>query len=171
MKMKNRRKKFFVDQKLQGTLASRLVAIWLLGGALILAFPVAVNLLYGLFMSSMTTQTLMQEITQSLWFPALTALMVIPIGVRYSIRFSNRIAGPIYRIKTEINSLLDDGSFRPIKLRPNDFFFDLADDINRLADRVQHLERLVNADGHENPNGNGQPQEEAAATAPEMPVR
>ncbi len=138
--MENRRRIFLIDRKIQGYLARRLVVTWLVGGLLILAFPMTINLLYGLFVASTPFEVVTQSIVQSVWLPSLTAILVIPIGVRHIIRFSNRIAGPMYRIKKDLKKLADGQSIRPIKLRDGDFFGDVAELVNQIAEQRQQLE-------------------------------
>jgi hypothetical protein len=46
---------------------------------------------------------------------------------------TQRIAGPIYRIKLTVKSWRD-GSGIPLRLRKGDFFQDVADDLQKLRD-------------------------------------
>lgn len=49
--------------------------------------------------------------------------------------FSHRLAGPIYRIRQTIKDYKDGKSVKPIVLRKNDEFKDLAEDLNQIFAR------------------------------------
>ena len=67
-------------------------------------------------------------------FPSL--LVTLGIGIAISILagvfYSHRLAGPIYRIRRTLGEAYEGKSVKPIVLRQNDEFKELADDLNRL---------------------------------------
>lgn len=140
MHKNNLRQQFWIDQNIQRRISQDLVMTWIIGGILVYAFPLTITLLFGLFFAHMPVEELWQSISKMIWMPALTALLVIPIGIRHSIRFSNRIAGPMNRFKTEIRKLLEGEPTAPIRLRKKDFFKDYAEEFNQLAVLIQEYQ-------------------------------
>lgn len=47
------------------------------------------------------------------------------------LQMSNRVAGPIFRLRKHLSEYSQSGQFRPIEFRKNDFFKELADDMNK----------------------------------------
>lgn len=49
----------------------------------------------------------------------------------------NHIAGPVYAIKKQLDDIVDGKELRsPLKLRKHDFFSEVADSVNRLAEKL-----------------------------------
>jgi hypothetical protein len=140
MRTKENRKKFLIDVRLQGMLWRRIVAIWLLGGVLVFAFPISVTFLFGM-VGNIPADELFRATIKTLWFPALSAILLVPWGIWYSIRISHRIAGPMFRFKREVRNLLNGQPSRPLNLRESDFFKDFASDLDRLIASHRHLEK------------------------------
>ena len=68
------------------------------------------------------------------WAPGIT--MLVPIITYDILIFTNRFAGPMFRLRREMQRLIDDESDQPIKLRDNDHWMDMADLFNELRDEV-----------------------------------
>jgi hypothetical protein len=134
------RQQFLIDREIQRRISQDLLLTIIVGAVLVYAFPVTVSLLFGLLVSPMPPEEVWQGIMQAVWLPLTTIILLLPLGLRHSIRFSNRVAGPMYRFKTEIRNLLDGKPADPIHLRPKDFFLDYARDFNELATRYQQYE-------------------------------
>jgi hypothetical protein len=145
--MHNRRTRYLVDGNLQWRLTRRAVATWLVGGLMVFTFPVAISFMYGVFIDGLPAATVARNLYQAYWFPFLLALLVVPIGIRDSFRFSNRIAGPMMRLKRNMADLAAGHQVRPIYLRPGDFFNDAVDSFNRLVQDYQHLQELITRGG------------------------
>jgi hypothetical protein len=60
--------------------------------------------------------------------------LLLPIVAHSAIRFSNRFAGPMVRIRRSLKQLAE-GEIPHVVFRENDFWTDVADDINKLAAR------------------------------------
>ncbi|NCB07810.1 MAG: HAMP domain-containing protein [Bacteroidia bacterium] len=68
----------------------------------------------------------------------LVLLPVVLIVIWFvALELSHRIAGPIYRLEKELDSMISGKSQGPIKLRPRDELKALADKINRLVGRAK----------------------------------
>ena len=76
---------------------------------------------------------------RDLYFILQIALVIILMGVLvgwYAIRFSHRIAGPVYRLKKSLDdAIAGDYSVR-ISLRKRDFLKDIADKMNQLLEAL-----------------------------------
>ncbi len=71
------------------------------------------------------------------WAPGLTLLFPI---IAYDILiFSNRIVGPLYRLRLEMQRLIDHESVQPVKLRDNDYWQELASLFNQIQAEVVEL--------------------------------
>lgn len=68
---------------------------------------------------------------------AVTVLNIIVIMI-YSIFFSHKVAGPIFKIKKILNHYLATGEYLDIKLRKGDNFDDVARLINHAVHRHEH---------------------------------
>ncbi|MDD5503953.1 MAG: hypothetical protein PHV77_01395 [Candidatus Omnitrophica bacterium] len=68
----------------------------------------------------------------------LVSLPVVLIVIWFvALELSHRIAGPIYRLEKELDSMISGKSQGPIKLRPRDELKALADKINKLVGRAR----------------------------------
>lgn len=80
--------------------------------------------------------TLVQEIKQLVWQRAYVALgtllIVTTIFGFLTMRITNRIAGPIYRITQELRSMLRNDEVHEITVRDDDFFQDMVRALNRV---------------------------------------
>ena len=72
-----------------------------------------------------------------LWFFALAALADVSLIFWVGLRFSHRIAGPVYRLKMSLLELADrknPASVKKITFREDDFFPELADAYNEAIE-------------------------------------
>ncbi|MBL8032918.1 MAG: hypothetical protein JNJ69_04410 [Leptospiraceae bacterium] len=73
-----------------------------------------------------------------LWPVIAVTLLNIIIIMIYSVFFSHKVAGPVFKIKKVLNHYLATGEYSDIKLRPGDNFDDLARLINHAIHRHEH---------------------------------
>lgn len=67
--------------------------------------------------------------------PLLTAVLINAfISLLTSLYFSHRIAGPLYHMKRVLKSKIEGKDTGPIHIRKNDYFFELAEMINKALD-------------------------------------
>jgi hypothetical protein len=71
------------------------------------------------------------------WAPGL--MLLAPIIAYDILLFSNRFAGPIYRLRREMQQLIDNKSERPMSLRDQDFWPEFADLFNQLRQEMIEL--------------------------------
>ncbi len=132
-----RRKPRLVDRRFQLGLAGRIAAVFVLlfaVGILVVFAPSVFGLLTGVDLSEL--QPAAQEflvLHRRIW----PAVLIVLVGIfAYSLYFSHRIAGPIYRINTVLRMLLRGESPAHVELRKGDYFHDTAELLERLARRL-----------------------------------
>jgi hypothetical protein len=62
----------------------------------------------------------------------LCVALLIPFFAWDAIRFTLRVAGPIYRIRATIKALEEGRTLKPVKLRQGDYLQDVIDQLNSL---------------------------------------
>jgi len=133
------RSKKFIDSKVQGALAGRLILHWLV----FLVVTLVVAFCFEWMINP--TQTASQQAEQ-VWrtYGPLVLVMVflLPVFVFDSIKLSHRFVGPVFRLRNAIRSIADGESTAPVKFRESDFWQSLAEDFNRMVDclRVEGIE-------------------------------
>lgn len=146
------RKTLLVDATMQSRIARNMISTWMVAGGLVLAFPAFFSVLSGIFVGDQPLHTVLSDVGRTVLFPIVGALLLVPVGIRHSIRFGNRIAGPVYRMKRQINSVRKGESVKPIQLRKGDYLTDLAEHIDQLLEEHTHLkaevERYREAENH-----------------------
>jgi hypothetical protein len=136
------RKKMFIDRKVQGTLIYRVVIYWGLFVfgmfSLLAGFPLMLSLLVPSPGAPTTGQILAQ--TFRVFWPALFASgLMLPLLILDVIRVSHRFVGPLYRLRGALRDLAEGKAVAKVKFRSDDFWFDLAEEFNRAAARVNLL--------------------------------
>jgi hypothetical protein len=134
------RRQFLIDKQTQWRIARGLTTVWFVGGLAVAAFPVFATLAFGLFVQGHSAFELLVQISAALWFPTLMALLVAPLGIWWSIRFSNRIAGPIFRFNREVSRLLAGEPVPELRFRKYDFFKSLEGTFGALRERLMEPE-------------------------------
>lgn len=132
-----RRRKFLINRKYQlGLVAALLisVAMYTFVLSMIIFYPLAMELYTALTFE--TQARVSQEILllhKRLW-PAVIVIAVI--AVFHIIVYSNRTAGPVYRVEKSLRDFIK-GKFYCIRLRKYDNFKELEEVTNALADELE----------------------------------
>jgi nitrogen fixation/metabolism regulation signal transduction histidine kinase len=129
-----KRKKSFVDPKVQGMLVRRLLLQWV-------TFLVVASLVtYCLQVLSNPFQSNSERLQQLWWTHGpflLVLLFLLPAFILDIIRFSHRFVGPIYQLRQAVrSSALQDGAPPLLKFRDSDFWQGLAEDYNQMVNRL-----------------------------------
>lgn len=131
------RKKTYVDPKVQGALVRRLVIHWVTFLAVASAVAFCLQVLSNPFRS-------ITDHAWHMWWThgpfILVMVFMLPIFVLDTIKLSHRFVGPIYRLRQSIRGMADGEPVKPLKFRDFDFWQGLAEDFNRM------IERLTNRD-------------------------
>jgi hypothetical protein len=130
---KNRRSRVMVNQ-FQGKLLWRFVMYWLI---------YQVTMWNFLFCWQLVGEGLGNPLEQYFRFvgqnyPALFCLAVlVPFFAWDAMRFTHRVAGPIYRFRRTIQAITAGEPVRRVKLRNGDQLNEVADDINEMLDALE----------------------------------
>lgn len=96
---------------------------------------------------------LLQQVKEMIWnraYVALGTLLVVTTIFSFlTMRLTNRIAGPIYRITQELRNMLRKGEVHEVSIRDDDFFQDMVRSLNRVLRLAQ--ERMEQEGSHSPP--------------------
>ncbi len=131
-KLRFRRRRLWVDGRIQGAIVVRLLTYYLACGitatCMLVAWRVAVYGVQG---------GLAQHLSQ-LWTQmgpgALSLVLLLPMFVFDAVRLSHRFTGPMFRIRKAMKAAAKGEKVTPIQLRETDYWQDLADDLNSLLE-------------------------------------
>jgi nitrogen fixation/metabolism regulation signal transduction histidine kinase len=133
---KPRRKKHFVDSCVQGSLARRIIAHWLVFLMVAAAVSFVLQVLTNPFQP-------LEEHARNAWWThgpfLLVSVFLLPVFVMDTIKLSNRFAGPVYSLRRAMREVVQGKPPRRLKFRKRDFWHDLADDYNALLVRLDLL--------------------------------
>jgi nitrogen fixation/metabolism regulation signal transduction histidine kinase len=68
---------------------------------------------------------------------ALVLFFMLPAFIVDTIKLSHRFAGPIFRLRGVFRSLASGEKYQPLRFREMDFWQELADDFNRMVERLR----------------------------------
>lgn len=130
----NRRRKLFVDPVVQTKLACRTAVYWMFWGLTIMLMLMCWRLVMG-------PARPFQAQLHALWYlygpAAIASFLLLPIVIVDSLRISNQIVGPIHRFRNALKRLADGEEVEPIAFRNNDLWGDMAEEFNRVAERLK----------------------------------
>ncbi len=152
------RRQHFVNSKVQGSLALRVVIYWLY-------CLLAVALMSCCWMVLFDRPATSGEFAARIWertLPTLLgSLLLLPIVMMDCVRYSNRFVGPIFRLGRALGRLADGQRVHNIEFRDGDFWFEYAQSFNRLNERIIALEEQLKAT--QSNDDNRMPEEEPVA--------
>jgi hypothetical protein len=134
MPANTKRKRIFVDPKVQGSLVLRVGFYWIVCLITMTLMLLCWRILTG------PAQLFHTHINKMWHFygPALVASFVLlPLVIVDIVRLSNRFVGPLVRLRGAMRALANGEDVKPIKFREGDFWREFADEFNALIDRVQ----------------------------------
>jgi len=128
-----RRKRLYINSVIQGGLIVKTITYWLL---YMIAILVTVTIWKSYSFPDASISALAQEV-QSIFAPALVAgIVLLPLFLYDQLKFSHRMAGPIYRLRQEMKKLSKGEGVQKLRFRDRDHWPELAEDFNRLAELV-----------------------------------
>lgn len=133
---KNTRKRLFVDAKVQGSLVRQLAMHWALACFLIFLYLFTLQTFAHGFTLSF------QENLSMLWrqygMLLLVILVISPVFIYDSIKLSNRFVGPMIKFRRALGKLAKGEDTGDITFRENDFWKELTEDFNVIADELKN---------------------------------
>jgi hypothetical protein len=134
---KPRRTKHFIDSRVQGALAHRIIVHWLIFLAVGSLVAFILQVLSNPFRS-------LASHAQDMWWThgpfLLVLLFLLPVFVVDTIKLSHRFAGPIYALRRALRELAQGEKPRKLKFRKRDFWHGLADDYNAALVKLDLLQ-------------------------------
>jgi hypothetical protein len=146
-----RRNQKFIDAQVQGALARRIIFHWV----------VFVIVAWGVSFFLQLLSDPFRPVTDNLWYMwtsqgplMLVMVFLLPVFVLDTVKLSHRFAGPVMSLRRAMREVAEGKPARKIQFRKNDFWHELADDYNAIADRLNGKQSQSNS-----------PEREAAGTA------
>jgi hypothetical protein len=139
-----KRARKYVDRNVQGGLLTRMAIHW---GVFFFSSAFAYIVVQAIVSPNGTSflQRVQNSITE---FSLLGLLMLtlMPAFLLDVVRFSNRFAGPIVRLRRFLRELGENGEVPPLKFRDDDFWMEIAKEFNVCRERIyrqrMEIERL-----------------------------
>lgn len=132
------RKKVYVDRHVQGGIVLRLAGIWLVTTLLAVVVSALMQFLGD---PTIGFEAYVAGLSRY-WVPTLMAFgAMLPIAGLHLVRFTHRFVGPIVRLRRLMRELADGKTIQPVKFREKDYWQDLAEEFNRVAEELNELRR------------------------------
>jgi hypothetical protein len=132
--MNHKRKKLFIDKQVQGALVRQLVLRWIIAGFLIFLFLLVIQIVGS--GANLNVDQHMGEMWAKYGGLLLAVVLVFPLFIYDSIKLGHRLAGPIFSFRRALSTLAQGKPIRPIQFRDDDFWSELTDDLNKIAERM-----------------------------------
>ena len=129
-----KRKQNYVDTKVQGALLRRIISHWFVFFFVAGITIVAMQALLGDPAQSISERVAAKA--SDLGIIGIVLLAIFPAFLLDTIRFSNRFAGPVVRLRRGLRELGENGTTTDITFRDDDFWADMAAEFNRVKARV-----------------------------------
>jgi methyl-accepting chemotaxis protein len=129
-----KRKQLFVDPQVQGALVARIVGYWL--SCLLTVIVMVVNWRIVTESDKLWHQQL-ADIWRSMGPAFVVALVLLPIALYDIVRLSNRVVGPLVRLRAGLRALARGERLQAIRFRDGDFFGELAEEFNAVLARLE----------------------------------
>lgn len=142
--VKRVRKKLFVDKKVQGALLRRLIGYW----GLCVLFVTVPLLIAQTFVEP--TRFFFQQfgvLWERYWPVVCLSFALMPFVLYDAIKFSNRFAGPLLRLRRAMRCFANGEQVQPLRFRDDDYWQDLAVRFNQVMSRVRAAEEAAKLAG------------------------
>jgi len=132
-----KRKQLFVDPQVQGAFLLRVTIYF---GAWLLAAGVTATVLGMTSFLAQNDSALLGEYWYFMKLVLAASLLVLPI-ILYDISvLTNRVIGPLNRLRRELRRLGEGQRVEPLEFRDGDYWSEIAVEFNTVAQRVAYLE-------------------------------
>jgi signal transduction histidine kinase len=147
MARRTQRKTYMIDREVQGGLIGKAACYWLLS----LAVVGSLNILGWIFVAPGVDVLVQMRQHLPSFFGTLvvaiaSSLIVLPVLLYDLTKYTNRFAGPIYRLQRGMNDVAEGKFVPPMVFRKGDSWQDLADSFNRIVARLEVLEQRQSID-------------------------
>ncbi len=129
-----RRRRVVIDVKTQRALSMRMVVHCLLfmvvGGVVASLNEYMVN-------STMTSQLLRESLTRNFLSYFCTVIALMPILIYDSMKLSNRMVGPICRLRDTMRKISRNEQVAPLSFRTRDYWQEVPGEFNSMIERLR----------------------------------
>lgn len=133
------RKSYVSDPQVQWALARRITLHWSLFLVAVLGTSATMHVLLGL-PDTRVVDALQTALEAQL--PTLAVFAVLlPLFIGDTLRLSHRFAGPMVRLRRQLQALAEGRATQPLQFRSGDFWHSTAEDFNRTRQRIADLEK------------------------------
>lgn len=134
----HQRSRLLVDPKVQWSVAGRVFLHWIAFLICLLAIGIMVQMLLAAGTKSFGVALQDGLVNQ---VPILAVMiLLLPVFLRDTLKLSNRFAGPMYRLRTELKKLANDQPGNQVKFRTGDFWQEVAGDFNHVLGQLERLQ-------------------------------
>lgn len=132
-----KRKRLFVDTKVQGSLVRQLIIHWCLACFLIFFYLFALQAFSNGF--ALGFKENLQALGNQYGLLGLVLAVVSPVFIYDSVKLSNRFVGPMVSFRAALKKLAKGEDLPPVHFRENDFWREMAVDLNEISSRMKTL--------------------------------
>lgn len=135
------RRIYLVDHDVQGGLLNKAAWYWLLS----LAIFGSLNVIGWIFIAPgvdvlVRIRELLPSFFGVLIVAMLSSLIVLPVLLHDLAKYTNRFAGPVFRLQRNLEALAAGKTVQPLSFRAGDHWHDLANAFNQVAARLETAE-------------------------------
>ncbi len=134
------RNRVFVNARMQGALLLRVAAYWFFSlvaiSLVILCWDIAQGP-WGPFFDPARFGSLWNQYGCVI----IASLFILPVVLTDTVLTSNRIAGPLVRVREAMRDLAAGQKVAPLKFRKRDLWYGVAEELNAVVDYVERLKR------------------------------
>ncbi len=129
---KRSRSRVWIDNKIQGALAFRVIIHW---GTFVIVVAVLTLAMQYVATPFAAPEELMSIVWQNQGPFLIVMLILLPIFLYDTVKLSNRFAGPVVRLRRAMQDASQGKPIEKIQFREGDFWRGLAEDFNKLVER------------------------------------
>ncbi|MEM7560534.1 MAG: hypothetical protein AAF394_15535 [Planctomycetota bacterium] len=133
--MSEGRGRIYVDKKVQGALARRIVVHWCIFFVVCMLCLFAMEFFVG--DPALGVGGHLAAVWQKYAFFVLVMLAIVPSFVYDSLKLSNKFAGPMVRLRHGIQKITRGEEVGTLKFRKGDFWGDVADEFNEMRTSIE----------------------------------
>ncbi len=128
---KKPRTKLLIDRDVQMAIVARVIFYWA-GCSCFISMPLVI----GRFLLEPEVLIIDQiaNVFYEHWSIYLVLFVMLPFAIYDALRLSNRFAGPVFQIRKSLVNYNQTGRFTRVAIRKDDFWHDLADEVNKAVD-------------------------------------
>ena len=129
------RKRTFIDRQIQGALLGQIVRHWAIYICATFVILIPLEIMFGGMNQPFVEHVRTVFSRNAMLY--LVALCLLPLFARDVIRLSHRWVGPVLRIRRELQRVANGEPLKPVSLRKDDFWHELAADFNAALAKMQ----------------------------------